>query len=432
MVELFIILLLISLNGLFALSELAIASARQPRLKALASENRPGARRALALAANPGRFLSAVQIGITLISIVNGAYSGETFGKDTGELVAAAGIPHNIAEPIGYGAVLLLVTYVSVIVGELVPKSVALRNPEIIACAVAPFMAEFARLAGPVVWFLDTSTKLIFRAMGQPTGRAVRVTEEELHTLIAEAETAGVIEEGERNMISGVMRLADRSVIGLMTPRKDVEWINLDQSDAEIRSCLPTVRHSLLPVGEGSADAMIGVLRIRELLNAALRGMPLSVRNYIHDAPIVPETTTALEVLQLLRGSDVPLALIHDEYGVFVGLVTPADVLQAIAGAFRSDLRDMKPRAILRDDGSWILDGTMPADEMADKLEITLPAKRSYATTAGFILSKLQRLPVVGEHFEYQGWRFEVVDLDGRRIDKVLAFRENSLSRRVG
>lgn len=423
MTELLIVVALILLNGLFALSELAIVSARHPRLKAMAESGRRGANRALALASSPSRFLSAVQIGITLIGIVNGAFSGEAFGAGATMALEAAGLPHSVAAPLGYGAVVAVITYFSVIIGELVPKTLALRNAEGIACAVAPIMTTFSKVAAPAVWLLDASTRLVFALLGQSTERQSRVTDEEIRALIAEAESSGVIEKGEREMIAGVMRLADRAVVGLMTPRTDVDWIDVTASEAEIRQRLVATPHSRLPVGEGSADALIGVVQTRELLAAILGGKPFDVRQHVAKAPIIPDTMDALDVLSVLREASVPMALIHDEYGNFEGLVTPADILEAIAGVFRSDIGDRDPHALQRDDGSWLLSGAMPADEMADKLRISLPASRSYETVAGFVLAHLQRLPKTGEFIETAGWRFEVVDLDGRRIDKVLASR---------
>lgn len=429
MTELLIVAALILLNGLFALSELAVVSARHPRLRAMAAAGRRSADVALALAANPGRFLSAVQIGITLIGILNGAYSGEKFGSTSAGLLIDAGMPEKIAEPIGYGIVIAVITYLSVIAGELVPKSLALRNPEAIACAVAPAMTAFSRIAAPAVWLLDASTRLVFRVLHQPAERPARVTDEEIRTLIAEAESAGVIEKGERQMISGVMRLADRAVVGLMTPRIDVDWIDVAASEAEIKERLITTPHSRLPVGEGSPDRLIGVVQTRELLAGILGGKPFDIAAHVRKAPIVPETTDALDVLGILREAEVPMALIHDEYGNFEGLVTPADILEAIAGVFRSDTGGAEPYAVERSDGSWLLSGAMPVDEMADRIGIWLPQQRDYETVAGFVLSHLQHIPETGEHIEAGGWRFEVVDLDHRRIDKVLASRIKPIRR---
>jgi putative hemolysin len=240
-----------------------------------------------------------------------------------------------------------------------------------------------------------------------------------------------VIEKGERQMIAGVMRLADRAVIGLMTPRTDVDWIDITAAENEIKERLITTPHSRLPVGEGSPDALIGVVQTRELLAGILGGKPFDVRTHIRRAPIVPDTTDALDVLGILREAAVPMALIHDEYGNFEGLVTPADILEAIAGVFKSDTAGVEPYATERDDGSWLFSGAMPVDEMADKIGIPLPEQRGYETVAGFVLARLQHLPKTGEHIDANGWRFEVIDLDGRRVDKVLASRIKPVRRLV-
>lgn len=431
MIELLIVFALILLNGLFALSELAVVSARHPRLRTMAAAGRRGATSALALAADPGRFLSAVQIGITLIGIVNGAYSGEAFGDHASSALAGLGVPLSVAGPLGYGIVILVITYLSVIIGELVPKSLALRNPEAIACAVAPAMLAFSRIAAPAVWTLDSSTRLVFRMFGQQTEGESRVTDEEIRTLIAEAESAGVIESGEREMISGVMRLADRAVVGLMTPRIEVDWIDLAKPMDDIKGRLTASRHSRLPAGEGSADALIGVVQTRDLLAAILSGQPLTIRDHVRKAPVIPDKADALDVLSVLRDADVPMALIHDEYGDFEGIVTPSDILEAIAGVFKSHTEGREPDSVQRDDGSWLLSGAMPIDEMAHKIGFGIPERRSYATVAGFVLDHMKHLPQTGEHIDVAGWRFEVIDLDGRRIDKILASRLQNRRRRV-
>jgi putative hemolysin len=256
------------------------------------------------------------------------------------------------------------------------------------------------------------------------------VTDEEIRTLVAEAETAGVLEKGEREMIAGVMRLADRAVVGLMTPRTDVDWLDISAGEADIRNRLISTQHSRLPVVDESPDQILGVVQTRELLAQLLSGKPLDVRAAIQKAPVVPETTDALDVLSILRDSHVPMAVILDEYGHFEGIVTPADVLEAIAGVFKSDAADTEPHATERADGSWLLSGAMPADEMAEKLGLTLPEERSYETVAGFVLAHMKRLPQTGEHVDVANWRFEVVDLDGRRIDKLLATKSARTQRR--
>ena len=419
--ELFIALVLIGLNGLFAVSELAVVSVRKPRLKTMVEARRPGAAAALELAENPGRFLSTVQIGITLVGILAGAYSGAALSGRLAVTLAEQGMPTGAAEPIAYAIVIGGITYLSVIVGELVPKHLALRHPEAIACAVAPLMTVVSRIGGPVVWLLDASTKAIFRLLGVHTSPENAITDEEIRTFVAEAETSGAIETDERKMISGVLRLGDRAVRGIMTPRTDVDWIDLADSDEKIRAKLIATSHSRLPAAEGHPDNMLWVIQTRELLAASLDGRPLDFRSQVRTAPIIPDTLDALDALNGLRNAEVPMALVHDEYGHFEGIVTPADILDAIAGAFRSDEGTDDPEAVQREDGSWLLAGWMPADEMAELLRITLPDHRDYQTVAGLIIRQLEHLPETGESVQTLGWRFEVLDMDGRRIDKVLA-----------
>ncbi|MDP4022606.1 hemolysin family protein [Methylobacterium sp. NEAU 140] len=421
MLELVIVAFLIALNGVFALSELAVVSARKSRLRAMAGERRPGAKAALALAEEPGRFLSTVQIGITLIGVLSGVVSGAALGDRLAHALIGLGLAKGWAEPVGYTLVIGTITYLSVIVGELVPKHLALRNPEGIACAVAPGMGFVARAAAPAVWLLDASTRAVFRLIGQHTDSASAVTEEEIRSLVAEAETAGVIEGGERAMIAGVLRLGDRAVRGVMTPRTDVVWIDLACDEAEIRAQLIGSPHARLPVADGGPDAMIGVVQVRSLIGPLSRDEPFDLRAHIRPAPVIPDTVDALDALDVLRRAPVPMALVHDEYGHFDGLVTPADILDAIAGAFHSEHDE--PEAVRRADGSWLIAGSMPADEMADQLGLRLPQPRDYETAAGLVIAALQRLPATGESCEVSGWRFEVIDLDGRRVDKLLATR---------
>jgi putative hemolysin len=429
LLELAIAFFLIALNGVFALSELAIVSARRPRLKAMAEQGRNGANTALDLMEDSGRFLSTVQIGITLVGILAGAFSGAALGGRLTEILQAQGVPEGAAQPLGYGIVIGLITYLSIVIGELVPKQLALRHPEGIACTVAPFMLVLSKLAAPAVWLLNASTRLIFGLFGSASDGDNTVTEEEIKMLVGEAESAGVIEEEERRMISGVLRLGDRPVRGLMTPRTDVDWIDLDDDEETIRTLLIETPHSRLPVTEGSSDNVIGVVQSRGLLASLLSGQPMNVRAHLEQAPVIPDTLYALDALAVLRDAAVPMALVHDEYGHFEGIVTPADALEAIVGAFRSDGEAPDPDAVRRDDGSWLLAGSMPVDEMAELLGVPLPENRSYHTVGGLVISEIQHLPETGEHVDALGWRFEVVDLDGRRIDKVLA---TSLTQRAG
>ncbi|KQP55158.1 MULTISPECIES: hemolysin family protein [unclassified Methylobacterium] len=421
MIELAVAVALILLNGAFALSELAVVSSRKSRLRTMVEAHRPGAKAAMALADDPGRFLSTVQIGITLVGILSGAVSGAALGERLTTILFEAGLSKAVSDPLGYGLVIAAITYLSVIIGELVPKHVALRDPEGFACMVAPTMRVISRAALPAVWLLDASTRAVFRVLGQEAASASAVTEEEIRSIVAEAETAGVIETDERKMIAGVLRLGDRAVRGVMTPRTDVHWIDLDKDPAEIRAMLLASPHSRVPVGEGNPDNMLGVVQVREIVKALVENVDFDLRAYIRTAPVLPDTLDALDALTALQAAEVPMALVHDEYGHFDGLVTPADILDAIAGAFHSE--DPEPEAVQRQDGSWLIAGWMPVDEMADQLGIKLESNRDYETAAGLVIARFQRLPETGEVCEIAGWRFEVVDLDGRRIDKILVSR---------
>jgi putative hemolysin len=429
--ELTIVIALILLNGLLAMAELAIVSSRRARLQALIDRDVVGSRRALALASDPGKFLSTVQFGITLVGVLSGAFSGATLGLRLSDTLASFGLSRGIADAAGVGLVVAAITYVSLILGELVPKQIALRNPERIAVKVAPAMSTLAKIASPFIWFLDFSGRMVLRLLGQKPGSEQRVTEEEIRTLVAEAETAGILEPGERAMIAGVMRLGDRPVRAVMTPRRDVDMIDLtDDVEANRRTIVESV-HSRLPVYVGTSEEMLGVVHAKDLLDAYLRGETPDIRAHIRPAPTIPDTVDALDVVDLIKGSPVHMALVHDEYGHFEGVVTNADILEAIVGEFHTDEGPVEPDAIQRDDGSWLLAGTMPVDEMAERLGLPLSAERTYHTAAGFVLGELGRLPEVGESVDAYGWRFEVVDLDGRRIDKILAQRLAGARRRV-
>lgn len=422
-IEIAIVVVLICVNGLLAMSELAIVSSRPARLKTMIDRNVKGAARALELGANPGKFLSSVQIGITLVGVLSGAFSGATLGDRLSRLLVELGMSSGIAQPLGVGIVVAVITYGSLIIGELVPKQIALRDPERIASKVAGPMGMLATISAPLVWLLDLSGRSVLRLLGQRGESEEKVTDEEIKMIVAEAEHQGTIESDERRMIAGVMRLGDRAVRAVMTPRTDVDWLNLQSDEATIRRLLMESPHSRLPAADGNVDDMVGVVQTRDILATLLAGKPLDARKHVREAPIVHDQADALDVLARLKEADMPMALVHDEYGHFEGVVTPADILEAITGVFRSDLDedDSDETAVRREDGSWLLAGYMQADEMADMMGIDLPESRDYETVAGYVLSHMHHLPATGETVDAQGWRFEVVDLDGRRIDKVLA-----------
>ena len=423
-IDVFIIIVLVAINGVFAMSELSIASSRKARLEAMARTGSKGARAALDLAADPGKFLSTAQVGITLIAVLSGAYSGEALGGPTALRLQALGLSAETASTAGFVLVIGVTTFVSLIVGELVPKQIALRSPEPIAAVVAIPMVWLSRVAAPIVWLLDSTSKLLFWAIGMSRESEDQVTAEELHLIVAEASKSGVIEEHERSIISGVVRLADRPVREVMTPRTEVDWLDIGLDEAGIREKLVNSTHTRMPVAEGSVDAVVGVVQARDIVAAAIRGDKLDLKLLMRAAPVVIDQLDAMDALVRLRRAEVPMALIHDEYGHFEGIVTPADLLAAIAGDFASDTDPHEaPDFVHRDDGSYLVAGSASADSLAEKLDLVLPDDRDYATAAGFALAAFRRLPAEGESVTEQGWVFEVVDLDGRRIDKLLVSR---------
>jgi putative hemolysin len=420
--EIAIILVLTVVNGVLAMSELAVVSSRPARLRILADQGSRGATVALRLAEHPGRFLSTVQIGITLVGVLSGAFSGATLGVRLGSWLQGMGLSQNLAEWFGVGLVVMLITYLSLIIGELVPKQIALRDPEKVAAKVAPAMQVLSKLGAPLVWLLDNSGKLILALLGQKNDGGEKMTEEEVKSIIAEAETAGVIERDEGEMIAGVMRLADRTANALMTPRREVEVINLAEPLETIRQRVRVSRRSRLPVQDGDADSIIGVILAKDAVEAfATRAKP-DLASLVQEAPIVLDRTHALDVLRAIRGSHVHMTLVFDEYGHFEGIVTANDVLEAIVGVLQEEADEELP-IVTREDGSLIISGWMAADEFADQLGVPVARDSDFQTVAGFVLAEMQRLPQVGESFEKAGWRFEVIDLDGRRIDKILASR---------
>lgn len=418
--DVLVIALLIALNGVFAMSELAIVSAREARLKGMVKAGKHGAQRALDLAADPGKFLSTVQIGITLIGIIAGAYSGASLGGPVADRLERLGLGDEAAETLGLTIVIVLTTYASLIVGELVPKQFALRAAEPIAAFIAPPMQWLAKATAPIVWLLDRSSALIFRLLGLQRETENMVTAEELHLVVAEAHHAGVIEESERAMISGVVRLADRPAREIMTPRTEVEWIDADADADAIRRQFAETPHTRLPLAEGSVDRLVGVIEARDVVKSLIQGRGVDLRALMRPAPIVPDQMDAMDALDALRQAEVPMAFVHDEYGHFEGLVTPADLLGALAGAVGFD-QDTDPPLVEREDGGWLISGSLSADALANALGLNLPEDRDYATAAGFSLEVLKHLPETGERFSFGGWRFEVVDMDGRKIDKLIA-----------
>jgi len=403
------------------MSELAIVSARPSRLRVAAEKGSSAAKTALSLAADPGKFLSTVQIGITLIGIIAGAYSGASLGGPLGERLLVVGVPADLAYKAGFALAIIATTYFSLVIGELVPKQVALRAAEPISLAMAQPMLFLARAMAPFVWLLDRSSALLLRLLAVRRSGDARLTAEELHMIFADATHSGVIEEGERAMIAGILKLAERPVRELMTPRTELDWIDLDASEEALRERIAHSPHSLLPVVDETPDTIAGIIKVRDALAMLVDGQTVDVRKLMKKAEVIPDQIDALDALRILQQAEVAMAMVHDEYGHFEGIVTPTDLLTAIAGSFASDQDEGdEPLLIEREDGSALVAGAMPVDALAERFQLEMPEDREFATVAGFVLWVLKRLPSEGEYFEDQGWRFEVVDMDGRRIDKLL------------
>ena len=410
--DLIIIAGLIVLNGVFAMSELAIVSAKHTRLQAKAEGGSVAAATALELAGDPGKFLSTVQIGITLVGIIAGAYSGASLGGPVGERIGdPLGLSADRAEQVGFILVIVLTTYASLVIGELVPKQLALRSADRIAMVMAQPMKWLARIAAPVVWVLDFSSATIVRLFGVRPGGQNSVTAEELQMLFAEATRSGVLEADQSAILKGVVRLADRPVREVMTPRTELDWIDADADRAEIEATIGDTPHSLLPVAEGSADKVVGVVKVREVLAAMLTGQPFKLTDLAKRVEVVPDQLDAMDALRVLQQAEVAMAMVHDEYGHLDGIVTPIDLLTAIVGQFESDKDQGEiPEVIERADGSLLISGSLDAESLGDRLAL------DYG----------EDLPEEGEVFTHQGWRFEIVDMDGRKIDKLLVQQNDS------
>lgn len=420
--EIAIVLMLTLVNGVLAMSELAIVSARAARLKVLADKGSKGAVIALKLAQDPGKFLSSVQIGITLVGVLAGAFSGATLGARLSVALVQNGMPAELAQAVGVGLVVVAITYLSLIIGELVPKQIALRAPEQVAARVAPMMHIVAQVAAPLIWILDRSGKVILSLLGQSGKQSATVSDEEVRMIISEAESAGVMNPAETKMIAGVMRIADRTARGLMTPRMEVETLEISQSKSRILENLNRLTRSRLPVWEGDVDNIIGVLTTRDLLGPDLVDGTFDLRSMLREAPSVQEGRSALFVIDLLRTAPAHMVLVYDEFGHFVGIVTPMNILEAIAGEFPEQGED-EPKMVTRADGTIMVAGWMPVDEFAEALSLDIAQDRDFETVAGLVLEAFGHLPAIGDRIDYQSVTIEVIDLDGRRIDKLLVSR---------
>ena len=419
--ESLIIVLLILLNGFFALAEMALVSAKRGRLQSSAERGSRGARMALELLADSTTFLSSVQVGITLIGILTGVYSGATFAEGLGGWFAARGVDADIAEELAFGVVVLLVTFGTLVFGELVPKRIALTHAESLAIVVAPIMAVFARLMLPLVWLLRISVDSILRILPVSAAPAASVTEDEVRALIAEGARTGVFLASERRLIEGVLALADRKVESIMVPRTDVFWLDLDEALPALWQQARESGHARFLVARGSLDEALGMVTLATLSEALRRGH-LDTDKDIETPLFVPVGITAMQLLDQFQKSSSHLAVVTDEYGALEGVATPIDILRAIAG----ELPDLgtRERAEMqrRDDGSWLVDGHLGIEEVQQRLgrRDMASVRSDYHTLAGFVLARLGRIPKSGDVLSWRDLRIEVIDMDGMRIDKLL------------
>jgi putative hemolysin len=424
--EIMFILLLIVANGVLAMSETAVVSSRKTRLEQWADEGNPGARVALELASDPTRFLSTVQFGITLIGTFAGAFGGATIAVPLAEVLQRVSWLAPYSESVAFGLVVLAITILSIILGELVPKRLALHYPERIAAFMAASMRTLSVIASPFVRFLSVSTEAILRLFRVKPSEEPPVTEEEVVAMIDQGTQAGVFEEAEQNMVEGVFRLADRRVSSLMTSRSDMVWLDLDDSVEEVRNKIAKSGYSRFPICQGSLDNFLGVVRVKDLLAHALGGQPLDLRASLRQPLFVHERMRALRVLELFKESRTHIALVIDEYGEIEGLLTLNDILEAIVGDVPNVGANVEPQIVQREDGSWLIDGLLTIDEFKQHFDFSeLPGdeRGDYETVGGFVITYLEHIPASGESFEWEDFHFEVVDMDGPRVDKILLRR---------
>ncbi len=416
----FIIFLTIA-NGVFSMSEIAIVSTRKARLQQWVNEGNAKARVALDLADSPNRLLSTVQIGITLIGILAGVLGGATIAEELSARLGSIPLFAPYSEAMALGIVVLGITYLTLVIGELVPKRIALHDAERIACTVAAPMRVLSLIASPAVHLLSISTDAVLRILGIRPVAEPPVTEEEINILIEQGMKAGTFEKAERDMVEHVFRLGDLRVGALMTPRTEMVWLDIDDSPEEIRHKITDSGHSRFPVGQGSLDNILGIVQVKDMLGRTMAGKPVDLKASLRRPLFVPESTHALKVLELFKQSRIHISLVVDEYGSVQGLVTLNNILEEIVGDIPSVEELEQPLAVQREDGSWLLDGMLPVNDFKDIFGIReLPGEGIYQTLGGFVLMHVGRIPSVGNHFEWGGLRFEVVDMDKNRIDKVL------------
>jgi putative hemolysin len=424
--EIAILFALILLNGLFAMSEIALVTARKARLQKLVDEGNRGAAAAVELGQDPTRFLSTIQIGITSIGVLNGIVGESALAAPLAVWLSELGVPVRYASYAATGMVVLLITYFSIVVGELVPKRIGQSHPETFARLAARPINWLAIATKPFVVLLSVSTRTLLRVLGVKETSGSPVTEEEIHAMLVEGTTAGVIESHEHTMVRNVFRLDDREIGSLMVPRSDVAVLDVDLAFEENFARIDVSDHEHFPVVRGSLDNILGIVNARQWLSQALRGDPRELTGQNLQTPLyVPETLTGMELLDNFRSSDVRMAFVVDEYGAVQGIVTLQDLIEAITGEFQLRNPDTS-WAVQRDDGSWLLDGHIPVPELKDRLALrAVPEEQRgrYHTLSGMMMLLTGRLPKVADAVEWEHWRFEIVDMDGKTIDKVLASR---------
>jgi putative hemolysin len=427
--EILLVIILILINGVLSMSELAVVSARRARMEQRANEGSAGARVAIELAEKPTRFLSTVQIGITLVGILAGAFGGATVATAVSDWLSDVPVLDAYSDALGIFLVVLVITYLSLVIGELVPKRLALRNPEGIATLVARPMRTISTIAGPVVALLTVSVEAVLRLFGIRPSDEPPITEAEIEFLMNEGAQAGVFEQREQALVESIFDLNDRRVGSLMTPRQWIVGIDVAASPDDIRQIVSASRHTHFPVYEGSLDRILGIVSIKDLWDQIASGQSLDPRTAMVEPLFVPEHMTILAVMERFRETGDHKALVIDEYGSVQGLIALNDALEAIVGDIHAGPSPGEPRAVQREDGSWLIDGLMPVAELRDMFDVgEFPgeADGQFETLGGYLMAALDRIPSPADHVEWGELRFEVVDMDGNRVDKVLISRTDS------
>ena len=415
--QILIIIAVILINAVFVLSEMSVASSRKARLQQRVNEGNRGANTVLRLLENPNLFLATVQIGITLVSVLVGAVGGTTLAKPLTELFIRIPALSSVAESLALGIVVVAITFVAIVLGELVPKRIAQHNPERIASALAGPMIVVSKILAPFVWLLGRITDFVLKTLGIKPGTEPTVTEEEIQLLIDQGTQAGVFEEAEHDMVEGVFSLGDQRVYSLMTPRTGVVYLDVDDLIEEIREKIANSEFSRFPVRQGTLDVILGIVKARDLLVRSLSGAPIKLKDLLKPAFFIPETMFASRALEIFKEKGTEILLVIDEFGGLQGLLTINDIIEEIVGQIELE----EPQATQRQDGSWLLDGMLEVDEFKEIFKLTgLPHEEEYETLSGFVMVSLGRVPQTADHFEWHGLRFEIIDMDGRRVDKVL------------